>query len=244
MGISFYSKSAFIVALVGGLAALIPFTASSLHSLHNAKAAMQQEMYFHIPNIEDFEEVKFLPKAESVKSISLGYQNVLAQLLWFYTQNYFGKHYRSDQRYTWLYYMCDLITTLDPNHKEVFNFGTMMLGWEAKKPQEALKFISKGLVHHPSDWYFYYLRGSLSYLIENNPEKAIEDFRIGASLPDAPAMMSSIAAKKMVSINQDPEGAVSFLQEMIHSTKNPQTIKILNNKIMEIRKTNTSEETE
>ena len=232
---SSYSKSALSVALVGSIAALIPLTASSLHSLRHANAAMQQEIYLHIPNVEDFEEIKFLPKAELVKSLSFGYHNVLGQLMWFYTQNYFGKHYQSDHKYTWLYYMCDVITTLDPNHKEVFSFAAMMLGWEAKKPEEAYKILAKGLIHHPTDWYFYYLRGSLSYLVEDKPEKALEDFKIGATLPDSPLMMSAIAAKKIVAINQDPEEAINFLQEMIRSTKDESTIKTLENKIMEIR---------
>ncbi len=166
------------------------------------------------------EEVQYLPQPKAVKLLSFGYDNVLAHMIWFYSQNYFGKHYRSDQDYRWLSYMINLVTDLDPKNKQAYQFGALILGWEAQQPEEAYKLLAKAIIHNPNDWYFYFLRGSLRYTVSNEPEKAIEDFKIGATLPDAPPMMGTIAAKKIATIGENPEEAALFLRHLASEIPN------------------------
>jgi hypothetical protein len=224
------------LSLLIALAISIYSTQISLHHLSAAKKITDQAVLDSQPSQNQLDEVKYLPKHHAVELLSFGYKNVVAQIVWFYTQNYFGKHYRSDQKYTWLYHMCDLITTLDPLNKRAFKFAAFMLGWEAKKTTEARKIIAKAIIHHPQDWEFYYIRGSLAYIVEDAPDLAIADFQAGAKLPGAPSMMATVAATKIAKKSEDPKSAISFLENMIAQSEDPLTKSALEDKITEIRK--------
>lgn len=207
----------------------------SLGSLKRANGIIQTEKSFVLEISNQLDEVQYLPKQHAIETITLGYKNVTAQIIWFYTQNYFGKHYRGDQKYNWLYHMCDLITTLDPLNKRAFKFAAFMLGWEAKKTVEARKILAKAMIHHPKDWEFYYIRGSLAYIVEDDPQKAIADFKAGALLPNAPSMMASVAATKIAKVEEEPLAAIAFLKEMLKNAKDPLTRASLKNKINDIQ---------
>ena len=73
------------------------------------------------------DEPVYLPRAEYLRPMSLGWQNVLADILWFRTISYFGEHYRSDRTYPWLAQMCDLVTDLDPRAEHVYRFAGFIL---------------------------------------------------------------------------------------------------------------------
>lgn len=189
----------------------------------------------NFPVITEEDEVKYLPKGPHLKLLSLGYSNALSNFLWFNTVSYFGKHYRGDKKYRWLYHMCDLITTLDPKNQPVFVFGALMLGWEAQLPEESTRLLNKAISLHPDYWGYYYLRGFSAYLLRDDVDKAISDFKFAATLPDAPAMLASIAAKKMTHSRADPASAVSFLEDMLKATTDPMTKSILKRRLDEAK---------
>src|SRR5215510_12440046 len=64
-----------------------------------------------VPTAKEF---VYVPDAHLLRPMALGYNNVLADLLWFRTISYFGEHYRGNRQYPWLARMCDLVTDLDP----------------------------------------------------------------------------------------------------------------------------------
>ncbi len=185
--------------------------------------------------ISEEDEVKYLPKGPYLKLLSLGYNNALSNFLWFNTVSYFGKHYRGDKKYRWLYHMCDLITTLDPKNQFVFVFGALMLGWEAQLPEESARLLDKAISVNPSYWGYYYLRGFSAYLLRNDVDKAISDFKFASKLPDAPPMLASIAAKKMTDVRSDPASAVTFLEDMLKGTTDPMTKNILKRRLDEAK---------
>ena len=76
------------------------------------------------------DEVLYLPNKEAVEVVSFGYKHFAADLIWFNTINYFGKHYREDKKFTWLKHMCDLTTNLNPNAKHFYEFCGLMLSWD------------------------------------------------------------------------------------------------------------------
>ena len=55
----------------------------------------------------------YLPPTNFLRAVSLGYQQTLADLLWFRAISYFGRHYHGTRIYPWLASMCDVVTDLD-----------------------------------------------------------------------------------------------------------------------------------
>ncbi|RME61135.1 MAG: hypothetical protein D6780_02220 [Candidatus Dadabacteria bacterium] len=165
------------------------------------------------------QEVLYFPKGKALESISFGYRNALADLLWFKTISYFGKHYRLDKDYRWFEKMCSVVQRLDPRARYVVEFCSTMLSWELKKPESAIRLLSKGIKDDPSYWRYYYLRGFTYLYFLNNNSLAEKDFLKGSKLSDAPVFLKRIAAKKLA--ESKLEAAYSFLIQMIKDARDP-----------------------
>ena len=190
--------------------------------------------------LEQDQEALYLPQGPALKIMSFGYQNFLSRILWFNTISYFGKHYRGDRNYKWLAHMCDLVTTLDPRAYHVYEFAALMLAWEAEQPERAIPILTKGmnvseLKDHPWFWKLTYLRGFTYMYFMEDSMRALEDFKVAAKLPNAPASVASIAAKKILYNAGDPGAAIGFLEEMLGNTTDPTARKALNRRLREAR---------
>jgi hypothetical protein len=171
-------------------------------------------------SISSNKEVLYLPDGRGLNLLSFGYNNLVADLLWFNTINYFGKHFHTDQNYQWLGHMCDLVTSLDSKAKYVYEFCSTMLSWEANLPNDSLKVLDKAVSNFPQDWKFLYLRGFTEMFFLKNDQAALADFTSSARLPGASWIAARLAAKK-IALSDDPKSAVEFLQEILKGTSDP-----------------------
>lgn len=212
---------------------ILPFYFLSQVSYPKLQALNQESR-----NSLDTEEQLYLPNGKGLRLISLGYHNFLADILWFNTINYFGKHYASDHDYRWLTHMCDLVTNLDPRAMHVYEFGALMLAWEANDPIQANLILTKAintpeLGIHPKLWKMYYLRGFNYTFFFNDSEKAAADFAAGSKLPNADVIMKRLASKKLLTLGKDPDRAVAFLREALDTTTDPMARKALERRLQE-----------
>lgn len=196
-----------ITSLIVALIAAFALTAFSQRTL--------KEAHDSLPSVDS--EALYLPNERAVEVISFGYKKVFANYLWFRTINYFGKHYASDQNYRWLYHMCDLVSTLDPQSKHVYDFCSTMLSWEVNAPLEAIKILDKGVSANPKYWKFHYLRGFTWLYFLNDKARAYDDFIAASKLPDVHPMVVTIAAKTMAA-QDDPEDGIEFLRSVLRTT--------------------------
>jgi tetratricopeptide (TPR) repeat protein len=165
-------------------------------------------------------EVLYLPKKEALESIHLGYKNVLADVLWFFTINYFGKHYSGDADYRWLSHFCDVITTLDPKAFHVYRFGAMMLAWEQGEIDEAITLLTKAHKYHSDNWLVTYMRGILYLYFKKDFVNARKDLLESAQLPDVHPLVRSLALKLSTKVDND-EGSLIALESLIGTTTDP-----------------------
>ena len=182
---------------------------------------------------EQTEEVLYLPNGRALQFISFGYRNALAQLLWFNTISYFGKHYRQDQNYRWLAHMCRLVNDLNPLAEHVYLFCSAMLSWEAGAPQAAVTLLSRGIEMQPANWYLYYLRGFTYMLFLKDAARAKEDLVAASKLPGAEPFVARIAAKKIAELDT-PQTAVEFLQQMLLGAGDPAARQALDGKLQDM----------
>lgn len=180
-------------------------------------------------NFEAEQEVLYLPNGNALEAISFGYRNLLSDLLWFKAISYFGKHLQTDRDYGWLGHMCDLVTDLNPRAKHVYDFCALMLAWEAEKPAEANRVLTKALTEFPADWNILYYRGFNNMYFLHDSKAAKRDFQSAAKIPGAPAFLARLAAKKMDT--SDPVEAVRFLREMVRHATDESERAVLMNKL-------------
>lgn len=161
----------------------------------------------------------YLPEANTVRLVTLGFNNFFSDILWFNTVNYFGKQYLGSKDYRWLNEMCGLVTSLNPNALHVYEFCGTLLSWIGKEPEQSNALLSKAIEHHPTQWRYHYLRGFNYWYFLEQPEKARDDFEAAAKLPDAPPFLGSLASRLMVR-TENPSTAVAFLNDLINNSTN------------------------
>lgn len=197
--------------------------------IHRLEALMEREL----PDaMLAKREALYLPNGEGLRFMSFGYQNFLSNILWFDLISYFGKHYKSDQSYRWLAHMCGLVTDLDPRASAAYEFCGMMLAWEVASPRESITILDKAVNNIPESWRFRYLRGFTYLYFMQDEERAREDFQVAAGLPNAPAFLGTLAAKKMAL--SDPVSAIQFLVTILANTSDPTQRQALEGRLAEI----------
>ncbi len=162
-------------------------------------------------------EALYLPNPAAVKALSFGYGAALSHLLWFDTISYFGKHYKNDQSYPWLYHMCNLVTELNPSLLHVYTFCGTMLSWEASEADRSLEILTKGEAALPASWELPYLVGFTYYYFKKDPAHAAPFFLRASQKESAPIFLKTLAAKTL-SVAGDDEEAISFLTLSLQTT--------------------------
>jgi len=158
-------------------------------------------------------ELIYLPPTWFLRAVALGYEHALADVLWFRTIGYFGKHYRSDRVYPWLASMCDVVTDLDPQAEHVYRFGGVLLPWEANRVDDGIALLEKGTRHMPRSWRLHYMLGFSYYFFTGDLAAAGRALRTATLLPGAPDYVMRLAT--MISTaDQGPDSAIELLSEL------------------------------
>jgi hypothetical protein len=163
----------------------------------------------------------YLPKAEYLRPMSLGFANVMADVLWFRTISYFGGHYRGDRVYPWLAHMCDLVTDLDPRAEHVYRFAGVILPWEAGETDQGIRLLEKGIRNFPNSWTMHYWLGFTYYFFKSDYEKAAFYMQRAAALPGAHPHAARLAGL-LYAKQYGAEAASEVLHDMERNTSDPQ----------------------
>lgn len=174
----------------------------------------------------------YLPDVRFLRLVSLGHENVLADLLWFRTISYFGQHYRSDRSYPWLAHMCDTVTDLDPRAYDVYRFCGMILPWEAERPDDGIRLLEKGIRHLPQSWQLHYWAGFAYYFFKNDYGKAAGLLRRAAELPNGPASALHLAVLLQREYH-GPDVSTELLREMAQDADRPEMREIIERHVRE-----------
>lgn len=180
------------------------------------------------------QEVLYLPQVTAFAPLSLGYRNVLSDMFWFTTINYFGAHLNSDRNYRWLSHRCQLVTELKPKAYEVYSFCSLMLAWEQNDPGAAINMLSRAIANFPDTWEFYYYRGFYYLYFLKDELNARNDFLYASKLPQVPQLVVALAARKTLDLDNQ-EQAESILSEILESNKDPMVKDVIERKLREYR---------
>lgn len=174
----------------------------------------------------------YLPRAEYLRPMSLGWQNVLADVLWFHTISYFGEHFRNDRTYPWLARMCDLITDLDPRAEHVYRFAGFILPWEADEVDQGIHLLEKGARQFPESWLLEYYIGFNYYFFKDDYVQAIAHMQRAMELPDVHPSVAALVA--VLSAEQyGPDTTVAFLSELERTVDSPELRQVVEEKLQE-----------
>lgn len=192
-------RVAAIAVAAAGLAAIMALSTERLDRAANRLQATDQPVY--------------LPRAEYLSPMSLGWKNVLADILWFRTISYFGEHYRSDRTYPWLAQMCELVTDLDPRAEHVYRFAGVILPWEAQQSDAGIQLLEKGTRVFPDSWLLHYFAGFQYYFFRDDRERALVHLRRAMELPGVHPTVAGLVAG-LAAEQYGPDTTVEFFAEL------------------------------
>lgn len=192
-----------LVAFVIGVASPMRGIQDRLHAARN--------------EVQAEDALRFLPSGEFLSAAVLGYDNMVADLLWVRGIALFGDRYRASQDaawYDWLFQLIDLATDLDPLDARIYKFGGLMLRLNLARIDQSTYVFHKGLEHCPEE-FFLPFGIAMNYLeFKSDPAKAGHYMQLAAKAPNSPFYLRNLAASLLDETDQG-EAALAFLVEQL-----------------------------
>ena len=164
--------------------------------------------------------VLWLQNAEMMRHLTLGFDNVVADVYWMRAVVYFGRQRLSEdanKNYDLLYPFLDFVTALDPRFKTAYRFGAVFLSERPpggpSRPDLAVKLLQRGVERTPDRWEYLHDIGFVYYWSDRNYQEAAKWFDRAATIPGAPFWLKSTAAS-MLARGGDRESARQIWRQL------------------------------
>jgi tetratricopeptide (TPR) repeat protein len=189
-----------------------------------AAIALQVVRDARYPRAEGEERaILYVRSGTALRRIALAFDALAADVYWIRAiQHYGGDRLAKDRqrKYTQLYPLLDITTTLDPYFNIAYRFGAIFLS-EAYpggpgRPDQAIALLRKGIGVQPTKWHYYHDVGFVYYWQLRDMEAAARWFRLAAAQPGAPNWLEPLAATILIE-GGDRASARFLLQQIMQS---------------------------
>lgn len=171
------------------------------------------------------EDMLYLPSGKFLKGVALGFDEMVADLLWIKALAYFGGHAATDQDYSWLSHILDIVTTLDPFFQYPYEFGGVILATEIGDVDKSNLLLEKGMKNVPETneryWYFPFFLAFNHMYYKDDYKTAAHFLEMASKFPQSPDYLPLLVSRLYADADS-PEIAITFLDEMIKSTEKPE----------------------
>jgi hypothetical protein len=129
------------------------------------------------------DELLYYPSGLMARQASLGYETAAADLAWLRAIQYYGEHRMTDQNYSRIGQLMQIVTELDPRFRQPYVFGAFVLAQEMHQPERGLDLLHRGLRANPDSWELAFKIGFLHYVCTHDVAAAARYFAWSARLP-------------------------------------------------------------
>lgn len=133
-----------------------------------------------------------LPNQTILKDASMGFDTVIADVLWLETIQYYGGG-DPQGKYRQLPKLMRSILTLDPRFTYPYSFAGLILPAEGYA-DDALQILHDGESILPNNWQIPYSEGTIYYSNKKNFSKAAEYYQLASKIPGAPPIAGFLSA--------------------------------------------------
>lgn len=139
-------------------------------------------------------QVLYLPSGPYLKATSLGFPEVMADLIYIWSIQYYS-NYEAADRFRYLEHIYhDVISELDPRYVDPYLIGSMIMSMEAGDDRMALRLLDKGIAANPNEWILPFEAGFLCYNDLRDHARAAEYFERAIRIPGVPAAIGRLRA--------------------------------------------------
>jgi len=139
-------------------------------------------------------EVLYLPSGKFLEQASLGYKNLVADILWFKTIQYYGGYRLGENDLALFQHLIDVITELDPKFSFAYLFGALIIAEDLGAFNDGIEVLKRGMYNNPDDWWLPFEIGFLNYVYARNYKEAVRYFNLASKIPGAGEITRRFAA--------------------------------------------------
>ncbi len=149
-----------------------------------------------LPRPHPLEELSYYPSGRRLELATLGHAETVTDLAWLRAVQYYGEHRQTDMRFTRLYHVFDILTSLSPHFVSAYVFGSFALAQEGSDFGHAVTLMTKGLEANPASGRLAFELGFLYYVRPGGRDlrSAARFFEQAARLSDGPPSSRRFAA--------------------------------------------------
>ena len=145
-------------------------------------------------------EVLYLWSGPQVRRLADGFANLLADIYWLRTVQYFGtqRAFAERSNFALLRPLVDITTSLDPRMEIAYRYGATFLAEAypagAGDPKGAIEVLRKGVAQNPTSWRLRQELALFYYFFLSDGRTASDILLEAAKLPGAPHVLETLAA--------------------------------------------------
>lgn len=136
----------------------------------------------------------YLPSGKFMEQVSLGYNQITADMIWFSAIQYYGGFRAGDHDLAYFRGLIDLVTDLDPHFIFPYLFGAVVMSQDMHSLDSGIDLLRKGMHNNPESWELPFEIGFLSFIDARNHDMAARYFDLASRLPGAPDRTRRFAA--------------------------------------------------
>jgi tetratricopeptide (TPR) repeat protein len=160
-----------------------------------ATATAERRLGAEVPGEQAGSHLLYLPSGKYLRAIAPGYPEVLADLIYMWSIQYYSEFDRRE-RYEYLEHIyANVITELDPRYTDPYLIGAMIMAMEAKDVEMALRLLDKGIEANPDDWLMPFEAGFYCYDSLHDYPRAARYFERSARIPGAHPLVRRLHAE-------------------------------------------------
>jgi hypothetical protein len=152
--------------------------------------------YATLPHAAPFGELDYYPSGRYLRPAVLGHAETAADLAWLRAAQYYGEHRHSDNNFTNLDHVFDVLTALSPRFESAYVFGSFALAQEGRRFDLAERLMLAGLENNPTSGRLAFEAGFLYFVKPGGRDlrRAADYFQLATHLPGAPPSSARFAA--------------------------------------------------
>ncbi|MDY0297113.1 MAG: hypothetical protein RB296_07335 [Acidobacteriota bacterium] len=150
--------------------------------------ALQFHYDTRVEYFADREAFLALPDGNTLKVLSFGYRNLVADVLFIWAIQFYSATHLTN-RFDYVENIFNVITDLNPRFKAPYLVGSWIMGLEGGRYRMAIRLLEKGARNNPEEWIFEYDAGFYAYRDLKDLELAEKLFRQASERPNAPPLI-------------------------------------------------------
>ena len=169
-------------------------------------------------------EVNYLPSGRLLGIAALGYDSLVADLLWIKSVLYFGGEVKRKGDFRWVSHYFTLVTELNPPFEAPYEFGGIVLATQLKDVDASIALLDKGMKNVSKEYERYWLLPfyqAFNYMIYREDYKSAATFlKEAIEYPQAPAFLPFLLTR-LYAASDDEVLGLEFLDTFQAANKDP-----------------------